>query len=85
MCFQLNQATNKLDMSQLYGTSNSATIDLRTLKNGELKTACSLANPCLPVSDDPNLYCAHNTTDNTICYKSGNLNTKIVNIRIKYK
>lgn len=69
---QLNQASNTLDLSQLYGISEEVTSTLRSFRDGELLSSHTDTNPTLPESqDDPEHYCMHNTTIDTVCYRSG--------------
>ncbi|XP_031620899.1 peroxidase [Contarinia nasturtii] len=70
---QINQASNYLDLSQLYGNAEDITDTLRTFYNGELKISNDPLSPTLPEIDDieDNHLCMHNTTIDTVCYKSG--------------
>lgn len=72
---QLNQASDLLDLSQLYGVSNGEESNLRSFKNGELKISNNPTQPTLPLTDDSgendlNL-CMHNSTWDGVCYESG--------------
>lgn len=75
---QLNQASNTLDLSQLYGITEEMTNGLRTFRNGELLTSNADTNPTLPESqDDSEHYCMINSTVNGVCYKSGDSRVNI--------
>lgn len=64
-CLQINQASNRLDLSQLYGDNVN---ELRTFTDGKLSES-NAVNPTLPDAD-PEL-CMHKDTDDAVCYKSG--------------
>lgn len=71
---QINQATNNLDLSQLYGNTDDITKTLRTFKNGELEISNDPLSSTLPEVDETetNQLCMHNsTTADTVCYRSG--------------
>lgn len=70
---KINQASNYLDLSQLYGNTNEITFTLRTFTNGELKISNDPLSPTLPEIDDieTNHLCMHNTTIDTVCYRAG--------------
>lgn len=70
---QINQASNRLDLSQLYGITDDITGSLRTFRDGALITSHEPYNPTLPEIDDKSkaLLCMHNTTIDTVCYRSG--------------
>lgn len=70
---QINQASNRLDLSQLYGSTNDVTDSLRSFQNGELITSNDASRPTLPEIKDTNkaYLCMHNTTIDTVCYRSG--------------
>lgn len=70
---QINQATNRLDLSQLYGNTDDITNSLRTFHDGKLITAHEPYSPTLPEIDDKSkvYLCMHNTTIDTVCYRSG--------------
>lgn len=75
---QLNQASNTLDLSQLYGISDEQTNILRTFRGGELLASNVDTNPTLPESQDDNEhYCMINSTTNGVCYKSGDSRVNI--------
>lgn len=63
---QLNQATNRLDLSQLYGNHETETMPLRTLRGGKLKSQAFDSSEFLSESPDRKL-CMTNVT----CYQSG--------------
>lgn len=60
-------------MSQLYGNTDDITDTLRTFSNGELKISNDPLSPTLPEIEDIefNHLCMHNTTIDTVCYRSG--------------
>ena len=70
--FQLNQATNQFDLSQLYGIDDNVTKELRSGKDGKLMTSTrdGFNNSFLPLAaeDEYEDFCL---TDAKICYKSG--------------
>lgn len=70
---QINQATNRLDLSQLYGNTDDITDSLRTFHDGKLIAAHEPYSPTLPEIDDKSkvYLCMHNTTMDTVCYRSG--------------
>lgn len=70
---KINQASNYMDLSQLYGNTNDITDTLRTFKNGELEISNDPLSPTLPEIEDivSNHLCMHNTTIDTVCYRSG--------------
>ncbi len=70
LCFQINQATNNFDLSQLYGINDEVTRTLRRFINGELLASNDPDYPCLPTSDESEKLCMHNTNEKA-CYKSG--------------
>uniref|UniRef100_A0A7G3ASP0 Putative oxidase/peroxidase n=1 Tax=Lutzomyia longipalpis TaxID=7200 RepID=A0A7G3ASP0_LUTLO len=63
---QLNQATNYLDLSQLYGISDDETRNLRTYRGGKLKVSSDGANT-IPIQEHSSLCLQPNET----CYVSG--------------
>ncbi|KAJ6637386.1 Peroxidase [Pseudolycoriella hygida] len=67
---QINQATNNFDLSQLYGINDEVTRTLRRFINGELLASNDPDYPCLPISDESEKLCMHNTTEKP-CFKSG--------------
>lgn len=74
----MNQASNTMDLSQLYGISEQATNDLRAFRNGELLSSHADTNPTLPESqDDTEHYCMINSTAESVCYKSGDSRVNI--------
>ncbi|XP_055315121.1 peroxidase isoform X2 [Sitodiplosis mosellana] len=70
---QINQASNYLDLSQLYGNTDEITDTLRSFNNGELKISNDPLSPTLPEIEDieSNHLCMHNTTIDTVCYRAG--------------
>lgn len=70
---KINQASNYLDLSQLYGTTENITNVLRLHQNGELKISNDPLSPTLPEIDDTTSeqLCMHNTTIDTVCYQAG--------------
>lgn len=70
---KINQASNYLDLSQLYGNIDEITDTLRTFSNGELKISNDPLSPTLPEIDDieTNNLCMHNSTTDTVCYRAG--------------
>lgn len=70
---QINQASNNLDLSQLYGNTDDITQTLRTYKNGELEISNDPLSPTLPEigETETNYLCLHNSTTDTVCYRSG--------------
>lgn len=59
-------------MSQLYGITEETTNSLRTFRNGELKSSNDPLYPTLlEVNNTEEHLCMHNTTLDTVCYKSG--------------
>lgn len=70
---KINQASNHLDLSQLYGNTEDITDLLRSHENGDLKISNDALSPTLPEIDDisSNHLCMHNTTIDTVCYQSG--------------
>ncbi|XP_058814711.1 peroxidase [Topomyia yanbarensis] len=73
---QLNQATNRLDLSQLYGNHESETIPLRTNRGGKLKSQSFNSVEYLAESSDKKL-CVVNDTLSTICYASGDTRVNV--------
>ncbi|XP_055636626.1 peroxidase [Toxorhynchites rutilus septentrionalis] len=67
---QLNQATNRLDLSQLYGNHESDKAFLRTKSGGKLKSQQFDSSEYLMENIDKKLCVAHATLDST-CYVSG--------------
>ncbi|XP_055593783.1 peroxidase-like [Uranotaenia lowii] len=67
---QLNQASNLLDLSQLYGNHESETKPLRTNRGGKLKSQSFESTEYLMENIDGKL-CATNSSQNSICYSSG--------------
>lgn len=75
---QLNQASNTLDLSQLYGISEEVTNTLRAFRNGELLSSHSDTSPTLPESqDESEHFCMINSTSEAVCYKSGDSRVNI--------
>lgn len=72
LILKLNQATNKLDLSQLYGSNEELGRTLRTFSNGELRHSMTAEEPCLPFTSEDEHWCMHNSTTDNVCYKSGN-------------
>lgn len=69
---QLNQATNQLDLSQLYGTTSHDRKRLRRRNSGKLKSSGKDSGyPTLPLTDQSERMCMQNQTESTICYESG--------------
>lgn len=62
-----------MDLSQLYGITDDVTVSLRSFQNGELKISNDPLSSTLPEIEDTNKehLCMHNTTIDTVCYKSG--------------
>lgn len=69
---QLNQATNRLDLSQLYGNHETETMPLRTLRGGKLKSQAFDSSEFLSESPDRKL-CMTNVT----CYQSGDTRVNV--------
>lgn len=67
---QLNQATNRLDLSQLYGNHESESAFLRTKSGGKLKSQQFDSTEYLIENIDKKLCVAHATPE-SICYTSG--------------
>ena len=76
----MNQASNTLDLSQLYGVSEEDTNNLRSFKNGELRSSNDPLYPTLPEAEEGEThYCMHNHTadSDAVCYKSGDSRVNI--------
>lgn len=73
---QLNQATNRLDLSQLYGNHESETLPLRSSRGGKLKSQSFDSTEYLIDSIDKKL-CVANSTQDTICYTSGDTRVNV--------
>lgn len=73
---QLNQATYRFDLSQLYGNHESETLPLRSNRGGKLKSQSFDSTEYLPENDDKKL-CAVNATLDAICYESGDSRVNI--------
>ena len=67
---QLNFATNKLDLSQLYGLDETDTSKLRSFHLGELKISHNYEYPLLP-TDPGSGNCMHSNLSAGPCYQSG--------------
>lgn len=76
---KINQASNHLDLSQLYGYSENVVNMLRAHTNGELKISNDPQRPTLPEIDDigMNYLCMHNTTIDTVCYQAGDTRVNV--------
>lgn len=76
---KINQASNHLDLSQLYGNTENVVNMLRTHINGELKISNDPLRPTLPEIDDigTNHLCMHNTTIDTVCYQAGDTRVNV--------
>lgn len=69
---QLNQATNQLDLSQLYGTTGQDRNSLRRRNSGKLRSSGHDSHyPTLPQTDNSERMCMQNISESTICYESG--------------
>lgn len=70
---KINQASNYLDLSQLYGNTEEIIDTLRSFNNGELKISNDPLSPTLPEIEniETNHLCMHNTTIDTVCYRAG--------------
>uniref|UniRef100_A0A1I8MF21 Animal heme peroxidase n=1 Tax=Musca domestica TaxID=7370 RepID=A0A1I8MF21_MUSDO len=71
---QLNQATATLDMSPLYGFTESARRRVRLFKNGLLKSTNEerVGESLLPlVTTEAHHFCAHRQNNSTTCFMSG--------------
>lgn len=73
---QLNQATNRLDLSQLYGNHETETMPLRTLRGGKLKSETFDSSEFLSESPDRKL-CLTNGTLDVTCYQSGDTRVNV--------
>lgn len=73
---QLNQATNRFDLSQVYGNHESETFPLRSHRGGKLKSQSFDSTEYLPESQDKKL-CVANATVDAICYTSGDSRVNI--------
>ncbi|XP_053694357.1 peroxidase [Sabethes cyaneus] len=73
---QLNQATNRLDLSQLYGNHECETMALRTKRGGKLKSQTFNSTEYLIPNTDKKL-CVVNESLNTICYASGDTRVNV--------
>lgn len=73
---QLNQATNRLDLSQLYGNHETETMPLRTLRGGKLKSQAFDSTEFLSESLDRKL-CMTNGTLDVTCYLSGDTRVNV--------
>lgn len=73
---QLNQATNRLDLSQLYGNHEGETMHLRTKRGGKLKSQTFNSMEYLVANADKKL-CVVNDTQNTLCYASGDTRVNV--------
>lgn len=76
---KINQASNHLDLSQLYGNTDDLINMLRTNINGELKISNDPLSPTLPIIDDigMNHLCVHNTSIDTVCYQAGDTRVNV--------
>ncbi|XP_058451807.1 peroxidase [Malaya genurostris] len=73
---QLNQATNRLDLSQLYGNHEKETLPLRTSHGGKLRSQTFDSVEYLVESSDKK-QCVANDTLSTICYASGDTRVNV--------
>lgn len=73
---QLNQATNRLDLSQLYGNHETETVPLRSFRNGKLKSQAFDSLEFLSESNDRKL-CMTNGTLDVTCYLSGDTRVNV--------
>ncbi|KFB41126.1 AGAP009033-PA-like protein [Anopheles sinensis] len=73
---QLNQATDRLDLSQVYGNLVNDTQSLRTGKGGRLKSHLFDSVEYLTEATSGNL-CAADSTLETICYESGDTRVNV--------
>ncbi|XP_055540936.1 peroxidase [Wyeomyia smithii] len=73
---QLNQATNRLDLSQLYGNHESETMPMRTRHGGKLKSQSFNSMEFLVANTDKKL-CVVDETLNTVCYSSGDTRVNV--------
>lgn len=62
-----------MDLSQIYGNNDGVTNSLRYFHDGLLNFSGDIEYPTLPQVEDRNKeqLCMHNTTMDTVCYKSG--------------
>lgn len=68
---QLNEASNLLDLSQVYGTTKHVQDSLRMFENGLLKSTGLDDEVKLSVQTDAQKYCFRSGEAETICFKSG--------------
>lgn len=73
---QLNQATNRLDLSQLYGNHETETVPLRSFRSGKLKSQAFDSADFLSESQDRKLCVANGSLDAT-CYLSGDTRVNV--------
>lgn len=73
---QLNQATNRLDLSQLYGNHESETLPLRSNRGGKLKSQSFDSTEYLLENEDKKL-CVVTATMDSICYTSGDTRVNV--------
>lgn len=67
---QVNQATHYLDGSQIYGSTDQKSAELRAFKDGKLATTTYEGHSFLPLSKDPTHDCQI-FSKNSVCFNSG--------------
>lgn len=67
----MNQENGKLDLSQLYGLSAETQAEMRTFRDGQLKSSGGpeIKTTMLPLATDISKYCVG--PDNRECYMAG--------------